>query len=426
MADYILTHSKTKFYPLNPSEDDINIEDIAHALSMMTRGNGHLKHFYSVAQHSVNCFREAESRSCSGRVQLGCLLHDASESYISDLTRPVKRNMTEYLPIEERLQKAIYSRFGLPDLSAEELWMIGEIDDAMLHHEFVELMGVQIYENEPELKAEHDFSERIMSSVRDEFLAAFRKLTWKGEGRSFVGIDACKGKWVAVRISDSGIDVGKFDTIGDICSRYPGCDSYLIDIPVGLPENIEHLRPDAAVRKTLGKKGSTIFGVPCRQAVNAESYEAAKEFNIEVLGKSLSCQSYGISKAIRQVDEFLAGNPSWKNRLLESHPEFCFLKLSGSETDLGDKKTQEGKTKRLELLEEYWPGAAVAAEKFLADVPGRKKTDDVVDALCLAVMGREMAMNGMRTVPEKPMEDSRGILMQMVYAEKSFEHRHRQ
>lgn len=417
MSDYILTHSKTKFYPLDPSEDDINIEDIAHSLSMLTRGNGHLKHFYSVAQHSVNCFREAESRGCSGRIQLGCLLHDASESYISDLTRPVKRNMTEYLPIEERLQNAIYCRFGLPDLSAQELGIIGEIDDAMLHHEFLELMGVPIYENEPELKAEHDFSERIMSSVRDEFISAFRSITWKCEGRSFVGIDACNGKWVAVRISDSGFDVGKFDTIGEICSRFSGCDSYLIDIPVGLAEHSGHLRPDAAVRRVLGRKGSTIFGVPCRQAVYAESYEEAKKLNKALLGKSLSCQSYGITKAIRQVDEFLEGSPDWKNRLLESHPEFCFLKLSGSEADLGNKKTGEGKAKRLELLEKHCPGAGTAVDQFLDEVQGRKKTDDVVDAMCLAVMGREMARKGIRTVPEEPMKDSRGILMQMVYAE---------
>ncbi len=60
MGDYILTYSKTKFFPLEPNLEDINILDIAHALSLMTRANGHFKHFYSVAQHSINCFNEAE------------------------------------------------------------------------------------------------------------------------------------------------------------------------------------------------------------------------------------------------------------------------------------------------------------------------------------------------------------------------------
>lgn len=233
---------------------------------------------------------------------------------------------------------------------------------------------------------------------------------------SCIGIDACKGKWVAVRISEVGFEVNKFNTIEDICRHHPDCDSYLIDIPVGLPEHSDHIRPEPMVRKALGRKSSTIFGVPCRQAVYACGSEAAKKQNIAILGKSLSCQSLGIFKAIRQVDEFLESNPSWKNRLLESHPEFCFKKFAGTEIDLGDKKTEAGRSRRLELLEKYYPDAADVVEKFLQDVPGRKKTDDVVDALCLAVMGMQIAEKGMRTVPENPMRDNRGIFMQMVYA----------
>jgi hypothetical protein len=97
MSDYILTYTKTKFYPLQPIAADIKIEGIAHSLSLMTRANGHFKHFYSVAQHAINCYKEAKIRGYSERVQLGCLLHDASGSYISDLTRPVKGHLTEYL-----------------------------------------------------------------------------------------------------------------------------------------------------------------------------------------------------------------------------------------------------------------------------------------------------------------------------------------
>ena len=52
MSDYILTHSKIRYNTVNPVKEDIHIEDIAHALSLMTRANGHFRHFYSVAQHS--------------------------------------------------------------------------------------------------------------------------------------------------------------------------------------------------------------------------------------------------------------------------------------------------------------------------------------------------------------------------------------
>ncbi len=128
MSDYILTYSKIKFYPLEPTKSDINIVDIAHALSLMTRANGHFKHFYSVAQHSINCYKEAKLRRYSQRVQLGCLLHDASESYISDLTRPVKKNLPAYFDIEDKLQRTIYERFGILDLNEDERRQIADIE----------------------------------------------------------------------------------------------------------------------------------------------------------------------------------------------------------------------------------------------------------------------------------------------------------
>lgn len=176
MSDYILTYSKIKFYPLEPQKEDIKIEDIAHALSLMTRANGHCEHFFSVAQHSINCYKEAKERGCSKRVQLGCLLHDASESYISDLTRPVKRNIPEYFSIEEKLQRIIYHKFGLENLSEEELKQIEEIDDTLLHCEFAALMDFQMFDPAPKVLIEHDFSQREFTSVEKEFLAEFNKL----------------------------------------------------------------------------------------------------------------------------------------------------------------------------------------------------------------------------------------------------------
>lgn len=177
MSDYILTYSRIKFYPLKPIKEDIKIEDIAHSLSLMTRANGHSTHFYSVAQHSLQCYQEAKSRGYSLRVQLGCLLHDASESYISDLTRPVKRNLPEYFIIEEKLQKVIYERFGLDALTEEERKQIEDVDDTLLHYEFEAMMDYQIFENAPQKSMkEHDFTQRDFVSVEQEFLTAFNKL----------------------------------------------------------------------------------------------------------------------------------------------------------------------------------------------------------------------------------------------------------
>jgi 5'-deoxynucleotidase YfbR-like HD superfamily hydrolase len=107
------------FDPLNPDPDLINLGDIFHALSLLCRANGHFRNFYSVAQHSVNCMEEAKIRGYSRRVQLACLLHDASEAYLSDVTRPVKQEIPKYLEIEKPLQEAIWKKY-LGDLLTEE------------------------------------------------------------------------------------------------------------------------------------------------------------------------------------------------------------------------------------------------------------------------------------------------------------------
>jgi 5'-deoxynucleotidase YfbR-like HD superfamily hydrolase len=51
--------------------------------------------------------KEAKSRGYSNRIQLACLLHDASEAYLSDVTRPVKAELPQYKEIEAPLQETI-------------------------------------------------------------------------------------------------------------------------------------------------------------------------------------------------------------------------------------------------------------------------------------------------------------------------------
>lgn len=70
-------------------------------------------------------------RGYTKRIQLGCLLHDASESYIADLTRPVKKNLSQYFQIEEKLQRMIYEKFGILNLTEEEINKIKDIDDTI-------------------------------------------------------------------------------------------------------------------------------------------------------------------------------------------------------------------------------------------------------------------------------------------------------
>ena len=114
---HITTFTGKHFDPLEPDASLIDIRDIAHALSLTCRGNGHVKTFFSVAQHCINCALEAEARGYSQRVMLACLIHDASEAYMSDVPRPFKQALPEYKKIEEQLLELIMKDFS------EVLWM---------------------------------------------------------------------------------------------------------------------------------------------------------------------------------------------------------------------------------------------------------------------------------------------------------------
>ncbi len=171
-----MTSSGKMFDPLDAIESDIIIEDIAHALSMICRANGQCKYFYSVAQHSINCKKEGKARGYSKKVQLACLLHDASEAYISDIIRPVKSRMPEYFIIEEKLQSIIYNKFLKEDLTKEEALLVKDVDDSVLMNEFDYIMYANDFEAVPKLKGKLDFYERNYKDIEKEFLKCFYEL----------------------------------------------------------------------------------------------------------------------------------------------------------------------------------------------------------------------------------------------------------
>lgn len=125
---FIQTYTGRRFYPLDPNPDDVCIEDIAHALAMICRFNGHVREFYSVAEHSVHV-----SHLVPPEYALAGLLHDAAEAYIADVSRPVKHaaEFQAYRAIEWGLQRVLNTALmGEHDASYAESVAIA--DNAML------------------------------------------------------------------------------------------------------------------------------------------------------------------------------------------------------------------------------------------------------------------------------------------------------
>ncbi len=173
---YITTVTGKHFDPMNPQQQEIDIVDIAHALSMLCRANGHFKRFYSVAQHCIACANEASERGASLIVTLGSLLHDASEAYLSDVTRPVKKELPLYQQAEDALQGLIYRRFIGRPLTDSEKAQISEIDDDMLSMEFHQLMCEELNKDHQKIISNVICEVRPVQTVRNDFLQYFISL----------------------------------------------------------------------------------------------------------------------------------------------------------------------------------------------------------------------------------------------------------
>lgn len=108
-GNWIQTYTGKAFWPLDPQCADIEIVDIAHALSHMCRYNGHTTKFYSVAEHCVHI-----SRSVPPEDALWALLHDAPEAYLSDIPAPLKEFIPGWSALEDAIMRKICDRFNLP------------------------------------------------------------------------------------------------------------------------------------------------------------------------------------------------------------------------------------------------------------------------------------------------------------------------
>lgn len=144
---WILTCSGRRIRPLDPNPRDIRLVDVAWALSMKCRYNGHTSEFYSVAQHAVLVSHLLEINGCSPQEQLWGLHHDDSEAYLPDVARPIKPLLVGFAEVEAKVMAACAQAFGLD--GAVEPKNVKLLDTAILWDEMLALMQL-----DEEMKAE--------------------------------------------------------------------------------------------------------------------------------------------------------------------------------------------------------------------------------------------------------------------------------
>ena len=131
--EWIQTYNSGIFTPLDPKPEQIELSNIAHALSMLCRYGGHCNIFYSVAQHCCYCFDMAGTNEQA----FEALMHDASEAYLIDMPRPIKMLLPDYRAMEKRLEEVIAKKYNLPFPISPEVKVI---DNRMLATEKLQIM----------------------------------------------------------------------------------------------------------------------------------------------------------------------------------------------------------------------------------------------------------------------------------------------
>lgn len=187
---FIQTYTGGRFDLDNPMPEQVNIEDIAHALSLMCRYTGHVKVPYSVASHCILVSRILEDAGYDADTVYAGLLHDSQEAFIQDVSSPLKAMLRDYKAIEANVSEAVYEALEL-DMAAVDWAAVKWADLCALFIERRDLMNPATDELNDE-----DFAQQIENlqfvargdlywrDVKAGYLARYREL------RRAVGLNA--------------------------------------------------------------------------------------------------------------------------------------------------------------------------------------------------------------------------------------------
>lgn len=215
----------------------------------------------------------------------------------------------------------------------------------------------------------------------------------------FVGVDGCSAGWFAVFLATEKekscewkVDLfpGFSFLINFLKKEYEQADFLiLIDIPIGLKSGGTGERlSDLEARRILKSRKSSIFPVPSREAVYAESYEKACKVNKKLAGKSISKQAWDIVPKIRDVDSFLVENETLREKVKEVAPEICFQSFTGSPME-SSKKSVDGFLERIKALRDVCLLTDDIVEASISKYKRKEVAkDDILDALAAAITAK--------------------------------------
>ncbi len=245
--------------------------------------------------------------------------------------------------------------------------------------------------------------------------------------RVVAGADGCRGGWVAV-IASPGMAVraAVFPAFADLIESLPDDAVVAVDMPIGLPERTlaGGRGPEALVRRYLGARQSSVFSIPSRAAVYAESgpfadaeaWYAAHRRSSDVARRTsqpprgVSIQAFGIFGKIREIDGLLRARPELRGRIVESHPEVAFWRLNDGRAMSLPKKIK-GRVNPAGMAERKALLVACGIERAMLEGPPPRGAgeDDLLDAAALMLIAARHARGAAVPFPDPPGRDAYGI-----------------
>jgi predicted RNase H-like nuclease len=215
-----------------------------------------------------------------------------------------------------------------------------------------------------------------------------------------MGVDACPAGWIGIVLNHGAFAQA---TVGgqfrELLDAVPTESIVAVDIPIGLPER-GWRGADAAARRFLGRRSSSVFATPPRAAVEAATYEEANRICRSLTGQGLSRQAWALAPKIRDVDGCRRDHgPS----LYEVHPEVSFRALAATPLTAG-KRTWAGSVERRRLLE----AVGIAVPDDIGPAGRGAGVDDVLDAAAAAWSAMRIADGTAHCLPDPPERDAHG------------------
>ncbi len=216
-----------------------------------------------------------------------------------------------------------------------------------------------------------------------------------------MGVDGCKGGWIAVALGDEAPEAHYLPTIDALQHLASEADAVTIDIPIGLPTGGPR-EADLLARKFVGARRNSVFVTPVREAIEAQTHARATQTASARTGTGISQQAYALGRKILEVERWLPSSPC---PVYEVHPEVSFALLLGAPAR-ASKKSWAGMVERRDALE----AAGISLDDIGTDSVAavRASVDDILDAAVAAWSAARIARKTARSFPDPPKVGASG------------------